>query len=166
MVWSFRLSYLGRLLSFLKHGVRQVVLLNPRTKWGVKFHTLHQWSRAICSGICYREPGREKISTLETRHIVVMGECDREFLTWILAVVFGSRNDLTVFHNSLNPEPAFMINIRFRVCREHKWHQLTGKLLHWIIKRFSADGKECSSWFIRYMLPRGNCLHRSSEGGR
>lgn len=37
-------------------------------------------------------------------------------LTWIFEVVFGSRNDLTVFHKSLNPEPALMMNMRFKVC--------------------------------------------------
>jgi hypothetical protein len=41
-------------------------------------------------------------------------------LTWILEVVLGSRNDLTVFHNSLNPEPALMMNIRLRDCVERK----------------------------------------------
>lgn len=39
-------------------------------------------------------------------------------LTWIFAVVFGSRKDLTVFHNILNPEPALMMNMRFKVCIE------------------------------------------------
>lgn len=43
-------------------------------------------------------------------------------LTWILAVVLGSRKDFTVFHRSLNPEPALMINIRLRVYSgENQW---------------------------------------------
>jgi len=33
-------------------------------------------------------------------------------------VVFGSRKDLTVLHNILNPEPALMMNMRFKVCNE------------------------------------------------
>ena len=37
-------------------------------------------------------------------------------LTWIFAVVLGSRKDFTVFHNILNPEPALMMNMRFKVC--------------------------------------------------
>lgn len=37
-------------------------------------------------------------------------------VTWILAVVLGSRNDLTVFQSSLNPCPALMMNIRHSVC--------------------------------------------------
>jgi len=40
--------------------------------------------------------------------------------TWIFAVVLGSRNDLTVFHKSLNPEPALMMNIRFSDCAEKR----------------------------------------------
>lgn len=36
-------------------------------------------------------------------------------LTWIFPVVLGSRKDFTVFHKSLNPEPALMMYIRFRV---------------------------------------------------
>jgi len=39
-------------------------------------------------------------------------------LTWIFDVVFGSRKDLTVPHNILNPEPALMMNMRFKVCNE------------------------------------------------
>jgi hypothetical protein len=31
-------------------------------------------------------------------------------------VVLGSRKDLTVFHRSLNPCPALMMNIRHSVC--------------------------------------------------
>lgn len=38
-------------------------------------------------------------------------------LTWIFAAVLGSRKDLTVFHNILKPEPALMINMRFKVCK-------------------------------------------------
>lgn len=39
-------------------------------------------------------------------------------LTWIFAAVLGSRKDFTVFHNILKPEPALMINMRFKVCNE------------------------------------------------
>ena len=39
-------------------------------------------------------------------------------LTCIFAVVLGSRNDLTVFHKSLNPDPALMMYIRQRVYSE------------------------------------------------
>lgn len=39
-------------------------------------------------------------------------------LTLIFAAVLGSRKDLTVFHNILNPEPALMINMRFKVYKE------------------------------------------------
>ena len=39
-------------------------------------------------------------------------------LTFILAVVLGSRKDLTEFHNILNPEPALMMNMRFKVCKK------------------------------------------------
>lgn len=40
-----------------------------------------------------------------------------KMLTWIFAAVLGSKKDLIVFHNSLNPEPALMMNILFRVCK-------------------------------------------------
>lgn len=47
-------------------------------------------------------------------------------LTWIFAVVLGSRKDLMVFHSILNPEPALMMNMRFKVCQEAKnSHQIT-----------------------------------------
>lgn len=36
-------------------------------------------------------------------------------ITWILAAVFGSRNDLTVLQSSLNPCPALMIYMRHNV---------------------------------------------------
>ncbi|URE09991.1 hypothetical protein MUK42_04029, partial [Musa troglodytarum] len=35
-------------------------------------------------------------------------------LTWIFAVVFGSRKDLTVFQSSLNPCPALTMNMRHK----------------------------------------------------
>lgn len=36
--------------------------------------------------------------------------------TWIFAAVCGSRKDFTEFHNSLKPGPAFMMNMRHKVC--------------------------------------------------
>lgn len=45
-------------------------------------------------------------------------------LTWIFDVVLGSRKDLTVFHNSLNPEPALMINMRFSVYSDQNAHDI------------------------------------------
>ena len=45
-------------------------------------------------------------------------------LTWIFAAVLGSRNDLTVFHKSLNPEPALMMNIRCNVCKNIVYHPI------------------------------------------
>lgn len=45
-------------------------------------------------------------------------------LTWIFAVVLGSRKDFTVFHNSLNPEPALMINMRHKVCSDKNAHNI------------------------------------------
>jgi len=41
-------------------------------------------------------------------------------------VVFGSRKLLTVFHKSLNPEPALMMNMRFRVCKKIRFDHKIG----------------------------------------
>lgn len=41
-------------------------------------------------------------------------------LTWIFAVVLGSRKVLTVFHKSLNPAPALMMNMRHKVYIENR----------------------------------------------
>lgn len=42
----------------------------------------------------------------------------QEILTCILDVVLGSRNVLTVFHKSLNPGPAFTMNIWYKVWKQ------------------------------------------------
>ena len=39
-------------------------------------------------------------------------------LTLIFTVVLGSRNDFTVFHSILNPKPALMMNMQFKVYNE------------------------------------------------
>lgn len=77
--------------------------------------TLHRLSRVTCFDIYSREPEKEEFVIIAFHLVNSRGpKIEILLLTLILAAVFGSRNDLTVFHNILNPEPALMINMRFK----------------------------------------------------
>lgn len=52
---------------------------------------------------------------MDFRSKMILDSYDEGRLTWIFAVVFGSRKDFTVLHNILNPGPALIMNMRYSV---------------------------------------------------
>lgn len=66
---------------------------------------------------CYKETINELRQTPQQKSALFWDNVNS--FTWIFSVVLGSRNVFTVFHNSLNPEPALIIYIRHRVYKEN-----------------------------------------------
>uniref|UniRef100_A0A7C8ZU27 Uncharacterized protein n=1 Tax=Opuntia streptacantha TaxID=393608 RepID=A0A7C8ZU27_OPUST len=132
MEGSFRCSglFFGAPSSFFRQASSSLIVFSSTSPALNFLHLALPFCTIFSISGSFQGPLSERIQPPLSRQVQVppknsgssLGSITSSNLLWyllprtcILAVVFGSRKPLIVFHKSLKPEPALMINIRFRV---------------------------------------------------